>query len=174
MTRLGHRERHLLLSIVLLDDESKGVKSDAIVAAVNDALAKRRAAAAAEEDNEKGRKGASGSSTNEKKKTTRKQPPPPPPPLQVRHYSAHSGLCLMRSAFAESADVRAVVPEIRFVSMRPVRMEVTRAFGSATCARRKLAQHLEELAWAAAQRGDQRAAKEMGMLCSQLAELQKR
>ena len=172
MTRLGHRERHLLLSIVLLDDASNGVKSDAIVAAVNDALAKRRAAAAA--DNEKGRKGASGSSANEKKKTTRKQPPPPPPPLQVRHYSAHSGLCLMRSAFAESAEVRAVAPEIRFVNMRPVRMEVTRAFGSATCARRKLAQHLEELAWAAAQRGDQRAAKEMGMLCSQLAELQKR
>ena len=54
MTRLGHRERHLLLSIALLDGQSKGVKSDAIVAAVNEALAKRRAAVAAEEDKEKG------------------------------------------------------------------------------------------------------------------------
>ena len=42
MTRLGNRERHLLLSIELLDDASRPIKSDAIVGEVQQALAKQQ------------------------------------------------------------------------------------------------------------------------------------
>jgi hypothetical protein len=177
MTRLGNRERHLLLSVTLLDGRpEQGVKSDAIVAAVSESLAKKRAAdGGGDKKAEESRSSARKRKKQEKQEKQEKQPPPPPPPpLQVRFYSPHAGLCLLRSAFSESAEVRAVAPEVRFVGMRPVRLAVTRAFGSATCARRVLAQHLEEGAWAAAQNCDQRAAKDLRLTLSQLAELQKR
>ena len=160
MTRLGNRERHLLLSIELLDDASRPIKSDAIVGEVQEALAKQQEREKQQHEKEHA----------EKKK---QQPPPTPPHLQVRHYSVHMGICLMRTPFSDSARVRAIIPTLRFVSTRPVRMTVLRVFGSATRARRDLALRLEKEEWLIAQRGDTRPAKEIRTLLGQLAELQK-
>ena len=100
MTRLGNRERHLLLSIELLDDASRPIKSDAIVGEVQQALAKQQ-------EREKQQR--------EKEHAEKKKQPPPPTPLhlQVRHYSVHMGICLMRTPFSDSARVRAIIPTLR-------------------------------------------------------------
>ena len=177
MTRT--HERHLLVSVEFLDAEAtkRAAAASAISEAISDALQRRLAKAESSSSSSSSTAAAAAAAAKAKAKSSGGQgqaAAAAAATLQVRHFSAHSGLCLVRTTLAESPSVRLAVADVRFVQTRPARLRVARAFGSATCARRELARRLEADEWTTATAGDAKASRALREQLAQLAEMQKR